>query len=127
MKDGIRKAQSKVVDKSVDNHQSIGHSPVSNEGIPKVSNEALHRQPIGHSTVSYNSGEHIRESIYKESLKRFNTVIGNFEIDKLIADGLTVEQITDSLDTLLPLYQAEGIEPTSAVLATGIRQLQADA
>jgi hypothetical protein len=45
----------------------------------------------------------------------------------LIEDGLTVEQITASLDTLLPLYAAEGIEPTSAVLATGIRQLQADA
>jgi DNA-binding transcriptional ArsR family regulator len=130
MKDGIRKAQSKnsrTVDKSVDNHQSIGHSPVSNESSPEVSNEALHRQPIGHSTVSYNSGEHIRESIYKESLKRFNTVIGNFEIDELIAHGLTAEQIADSLDTLLPLYRAEGIEPTSAVLATGIRQLQADA
>jgi hypothetical protein len=100
---------------------------VSNESSPEVSNEALHRQPIGHSPVSHNSEEHIREGIYKESLKRFNTVIGNFEIDELIADGLTVEQITDSLDTLLPLYQAEGIEPTSAVLATGIRQLQADA
>jgi DNA-binding transcriptional ArsR family regulator len=127
MKDGIRKAQSKTVDKSVDNHQSIGHSPVSNESSPEVSNEALHRQPIGHSPVSHNSGEHIREVVYKDYLKRFNTVIGNFEIDKLIADGLTVEQIAGSLDTLLPLYAAEGIEPTSAVLATGIRQLQADA
>ena len=130
MKQAIQKAQSKQskpVDKSVDNHQSIGHSPVSNESVSKVSNEALHRQPTGHSTVSYNSGEHIRESLNIDSLKRFNTVLGNSEVDELIAHGLTAEQIADSLDTLLPLYRAEGIEPTGAVLVEGIRQLQADA
>ena len=130
MKEAIQKAQSKKskpVDKPVDNHQSIGHSPVSNESSPEVSNEALHRQPIGHSSVSYNAEEHIRESINRDSFKRFNSVLSNFEVDELIAHGLTAEQIADSLDTLLPLYRAEGIEPTSSVLADGIRQLQADA
>ena len=130
MKEAIQKAQSKrskPVDKPVDNHQSIGHSPVSYESIQEVSNEALHRQPVGHSSVSYNSEEHIRESINKDSFKDLKTVLGNSEIEELIAQGLSVEQIADSLDTLLPLYAAEGITPTSAVLATGIRQLQADA
>ena len=54
-------------------------------------------------------------------------VLHNQEVDELIAGGLTVEQIADSLDTLLPLYQAEGIKPSSRVLMAGIRQLQADA
>lgn len=130
MKQAIQKAQSKrpkPVDKPVDNHQSIGHSPVSYESFPEAQKDALHRQPIGHSTVSYNSEEHIRESIKEDSFKELKTVLHNSEVDELIAGGLTVEQIADSLDTLLPLYAAEGIEPSSAILAEGIRQLQADA
>lgn len=130
MKQAIQKAQSKrlkPVDKPVDNHQSIGHSPVSYESSPEAQKDALHRQPIGHSTVSYNSEEHIRESIKEDSFKDLKTVLGNCEIDKLISQGLSAEQIADSLDTLLPLYAAEGIEPSSAILAEGIRQLQADA
>lgn len=130
MKQAIQKAQSKrlkPVDKPVDNHQSIGHSPVSYESFPEAQKDALHRQPIGHSTVSYNSEEHIRESIKEDSFKDLKTVLGNCEIDKLISQGLSAEQIADSLDTLLPLYAAEGIEPSSAILAEGIRQLQADA
>lgn len=130
MKEAIQKAQSKrskPVDKPVDNHHPIGHQPVSYEGSPEPQKEPLHRQPVGHSTVSYNSGEHIRESIKRDSFKDLKTVLGNSEIDELIANGLTVEQIADSLDTLLPLYAAEGIKPTGAVLAEGIRQLQADA
>lgn len=130
MKQAIQKAQSKrskPVDKPVDNHQSIGHSPVSYESSSEAQKDALHRQPIGHSTVSYNSEEHIRESIKEDSFKELKTVLGNCEIDKLISQGLSAEQIADSLQTLLPLYRAEGIEPTRAVLAEGIRQLQADA
>ncbi|CAB4141438.1 HTH_ARSR domain containing protein [uncultured Caudovirales phage] len=69
----------------------------------------------------------IKESIYKDSFKDLKTVLHNSEVDELIAHGLTIEQIADSLDTLLPLYAAEGIKPTSAVLVEGIRQLQADA
>ena len=130
MKEAIQKAQSKgsrSVDKPVDQKAPIGNRTVSNESIQEVSNEALHRQPIGHSTVSHNSGEHIRESLNKDSFKDLKTVLGNSEVEELIAHGLTIEQISDSLDTLLPLYAAEGITPTSAVLVDGIRQLQADA
>jgi hypothetical protein len=54
-------------------------------------------------------------------------VLHNQHVDELIAGGLTIACIQDALDTLLPLYQAEGIAPTSAVLMAGIRQLQADA
>lgn len=130
MKEEIAKAKakrSKPVDKPVDNHQSIGNSTVSYESYSEAQKEALHRQPTGHSPVSYNSGEHIRESIKEDSFKELKTVLGNCEIDELISQGLSAEQIADSLQTLLPLYRAEGIEPSSAILAEGIRQLQADA
>jgi DNA-binding transcriptional regulator YhcF (GntR family) len=128
MKDGIRKAQSKQpkpVDKTVDKQPLIHNSQV-------VIEEPLHSQPNHNLEVVENTKNSIyKEVVYKDSLKEFNTgywtVLNNSEFEKLIEDGLTVEQITASLDTLLPLYAAEGIEPTSAVLATGIRQLQADA
>lgn len=123
-----RSKQSKAVDKPVDNHQSIGHPPVSNESISEVSNEGLHRQPIGQPTVSLNALKNsIKESSYKDSLKRFNTVLGHSEIQELIERGLTEDQIADSLGILMPLYRAEGIEPTAAILIVGITQLQADA
>lgn len=131
MKQAITKAQSQrsnPVDRPVNRKVSIGNRTVSNESIPEVSDEALHRQPIGHSTVSYNSVEHIRETINKDSFKEeLNRVLGNREVESLIEHGLNIEQIADNLDTLLPLYRAEGIEPTSAVLAAGILQLAADA
>lgn len=123
-----RAKQSKAVDKTVDNQQSIGHPTVSNEAVSKVSYEGLHRQSIGHCAVSRNSEELSKDSIkvtvFKESLK--DRVIGHQEIEMLIENGLTIEQIAENLDILLPLYRAEGIEPSSSVLAIGIRQLWLD-
>ena len=54
-------------------------------------------------------------------------VLNNREVEELTREGITTKQIADSLDTLLPLYAAEGIKPSSAILIAGIRQLQADA
>ena len=137
VKEAMQKAQSKrskPVDKPVDQGALIGNRTVSNESSPEVSNEGLHRQPTGHSPVSYNSREHIVDKELKVNIKQvvkeLNTVLGNLEVqdfDLLIDSGMKPEQIADSLDTLLPLYRAEGIEPTSSVLVEGIRQLQADA
>ena len=56
-----------------------------------------------------------------------NRVLRNQEVEELIAGGISVERISEHLDTLLPLYAAEGIKPSSATLMAGIRQLQADA
>ena len=39
---------------------------------------------------------------------------------------MTAEQIKDSLDTLLPIYQAEGLTPTSQLLADSILQMHRD-
>lgn len=80
-----------------------------------------------HGTTSRGCTELREQSIKRDSFKDLKTVLHNSEVEELIAHGLTVEQIADSLDTLLPLYAAEGITPSSAVLAEGIRQLQADA
>ena len=129
MKEEIAKTQSKrrkAVDKQVDNSATIGHSSVSN-------GEALHRQPIGHSGVSYNTEEHIREeSIGIGKHKAFNkpNVLSNLDVsdfDFLIDSGLKPEQVEDCANTLLPLFAAEGLNPSSRVLADSILQLHRDA
>jgi len=127
MKEAIKKAQSKGT-KPVDNHAHIGHAAVSNEDM-------LHRQPIGHSGVSQNTEEHmLRQHVISkhETSKHLKEednmlVLRNQEVEQLVSDGITTEQIASCLDTLLPLYKAEGITPSSATLMAGIRQLQADA
>jgi hypothetical protein len=142
MKQAIQKAQSKQ-SKPVDNHAHIGHPTVSNESAPEVSNEGLHRQSIGHSGVSQNTEntDTSRQVVCNQVVKEVNlnnqnssnlnsdliVVLRNLEVEELVREGITTQQIEDSLDTLLPLYAAEGIKPSSAVLMAGIRQLQADA
>jgi YesN/AraC family two-component response regulator len=142
MKAAIQKAQSKQ-SKPVDNHAHIGHSTVSNESTPEVSNEGLHRQSIGHSGVSQNTEntDTSRQVVSNQVVKEVNlnnqnssnlnsdliVVLSNREVEELVREGITTQQVADSLDTLLPLYAAEGIKPSSAVLMAGIRQLQADA
>jgi len=71
-------------------------------------------------------GEHSYKELVINKVN-LNTVLNNFEVESLIQEGIEVEAIEQSLETLLPLYQSEGITPTSATLMAGIRQLQADA
>jgi len=96
---------------------------------PQAVDNSVHAQPFGVSGTTYRGctehKEHsIREDVYKDSLLRI--VMHNSDIDLLIEGGLTIEQVAENLDILLPLYRAEGIEPSSSVLAIGIRQLQVD-
>ncbi len=135
MKQAIQKAQSKhikPVDKPVDNYQpkgshkqppEVAYAEVANEhsqcNLEPFSTQPPEVAPTGKERIKRVS----KEDLYKRSLG----CLCNLEVDALMSSGLTVEQIADSLDTLLPLYAAEGITPTSAVLAAGIRQLQADA
>ena len=132
VKEAMQKTQakrSKTVDKPVDNRPHIGHPPVSNGTVPEVSNESLHRQPIGHSPVSLNSEELYRESIkgksYKDSLK--NTVMGNEQIEMLIDNGMTVDQVREAELLIAPLFAAEGLTPSSAVMSQAILQMHRDA
>ncbi len=139
MKAAIQKAQSKqskTVDNPVDK-QSHNHNP------QVVNAEALHLQPNHNLQVVDNAEEHTtsRQVVCNQVVKEVNlnnqnssnlltgsqTVLDNREVEELLADGISAQQITDSLETLLPLYQAEGIKPSASVLMAGIRQLQADA
>lgn len=131
MKEEIAKTQAKrsrTVSKPVDNSQSIGHPTVSNESVPKVSNEGLHRQPIGHSTMSPNTGNTVSIRSLKEDLsKRFNTVLGNREVNELIEAGMTDQQVREAEADLLPLFTAEGITPTASAMSQAILQMHKDA
>ena len=135
MKEEIQQTKakrSKSVEKTVDNHVSIGNRTVSNESIPEVSNEGLHRQPIGHSGVSYNSEElYIRESIGigLDKVNNKSNVLRHLEVsdfDFLIDSKMKPKQIEEALATLLPLFAAEGLNPTSKVLTDSILQLHRD-
>lgn len=136
MKDEIAKTKAKrstPVDKQVDNSSPIGNPPVSNEASPEVSNGAIHRQPTGNSTVSHNTREHIREESkgIEVKAKSINqSVLGQLDVsdfDFLIEAKMTPEQIEQHASFLLPLFQAEGLTPSSRVLADSILQLHRDA
>jgi DNA-binding transcriptional ArsR family regulator len=135
VKEAMQKAQSKrskPVDKPVDQGAHIGNRTVSNESSSEVSNESLHRQPIGHSSVSYNSEELYREEsigIGKDKVINKPNVLGNLDVsdfDFLIDSKMTPEQIEEYASTLLPLFAAEGLTPSSKVLADSILQMRRD-
>lgn len=117
--------RSKGVDNHVDNTTTIHNPQVVNE-------EVLHSQPNHNLEVVYNpknTGIDIDKDKVNKGLDKVfihKVVLHNHEIETLIADGITESQIEDSLATLLPLYRAEGIEPSHEVLIAGIKQLVAD-
>lgn len=135
MKAAIKKAQS-TGQQPVDNH-AHNHNP------QVVNVDKLHSQPNHNLQVVDNAEEHntSRQVVSNQVVKEVNlnnqnssnlnsdlsVVLSNQEVEQLIAEGVSTVRIADCLDTLLPLYAAEGITPSSAVLMAGIRQLQADA
>ena len=130
MKEEIQQTKakrSKSVDKPVDNQPTIHNSQVVNA-------EAVHSQPNHNPEVVQNTREHIVDKelkvIDKQVTNKLNTVLNNLEVsdfDLLIDSGLKPEQVEDALATLLPLFAAEGLKPSSRVLADSIRQLHRDA
>ena len=134
MKEDIQKAKSKrssgttkPVDINVDNHASIGH--------PTVSNEEAH---IGHSGVSPNTEDIYKDKPNKVKPKKelnkdlnkednLRLVLGHDGLHQLIDAGLTEQEIADGLDTLLPIYQAEGLTPKEQHLVDGLMQMHRDA
>lgn len=130
MKDEIQKAkakQSKAVNKSVDKSESIGHPPVSNAEAP-IGHSSV--SSIGHPSVSLNTGiEHI-ESIKvikdKNSFNNLKTVMGNQEVKELLDSGMTVEQVREAEELIAPMFAAEGISPSSSVMAQAILQMHRD-
>jgi biotin operon repressor len=127
VKEAMQKAQSKrpkPVNKSVDKGTHIHNPQVVNE-------EALHSQPNHNLEVVLNSEElykvSLKESIYKDSLKSIRTVLNNQEIEKLIDNGMTVEQVREAEELIAPLFAAEGLTPSSTVMSQAILQMHRDA
>lgn len=121
MKAAIKKAQSKG-QQPVDNH-------VHNHNPEVVNVDQLHSQPNHNPQVVDNAEEHKKTTCNVVNLKEEDNMsaMHNQDVAQLVSDGMSAQQIRDCLDTLLPLYAAEGITPSSATLMAGIRQLQADA
>lgn len=126
VKEAMQKAQAKRSHKQP--------TEVANEDITQVANEAVdnhaHRQPDRQpSEVAQTQKEHSNRqpiSNLNESYLKVKSCLGNFEVEELKGQGLTDAQIADALDVLLPAYQAEGLTPTSRVLADSILQLSRD-
>jgi predicted transcriptional regulator len=129
-----RAKRSSPVNKDVDKSSTLTTSEVVHE-------EPLHSQPQGSPlTTSLTTSEVVgtpKEHIVKESIgigldkvNKLNTSLNNLEVsdfDSLIDGGMKPEEVEDALATLLPLFAAEGLKPTSAVLTDSILQLHRDA
>jgi predicted ArsR family transcriptional regulator len=131
MKEDIQKAKQKGspgTTKPVDNHVDK-HAHIHNPQV--VHGEGLHSQPNHNLEVVDNTGEHIRENIYKvntlNTIRDHRLVLHNQTIKQLLDFGLTDQDIDDGLTTLLAIYRAEGITPKEQHLVEGLMQMHRDA
>ncbi len=107
-------------------------SSTTSEVVHETPVDKPHSQPLIHNQsttpeVVQNTENTRYRGIKEDSLKRFNTVLNNQQIEQLREAGLTDQAITDGLATLTAAYQAEGITPTSSALTQGVLQLHQDA
>lgn len=126
-KEAMQKAQSKrskPVEKTVNNQPSFTTTEVVNENN-------LHSQPkTPPFTTSFTTSEVVPTP--KEHIKNISKVISSLhnlnvsDFDFLIEKQMTPEQIEACANTLLPLFAAEGLAPSSAVLTDSILQLHKD-
>lgn len=137
VKEAMQKAQSKrtkAVDNKVDNSPPFTTPEVVHE-------EPLHSQPESAPfTTSFTTSEVVRtpeEHIEridikvkgKDKVKDKHSVLHNLDVadfDFLIDSKMTPEQIEEYASTLLPLFAAEGLNPSSKVLADSILQMRRD-
>lgn len=88
-----------------------------------------HRQPL---EVARTQEEHSRDKVIEVielKIKDKPNVLRNLEVehyDFLIESRMTPEQIADCLEHLLPLFHAEGLNPSSRILTDSILQLHRD-
>ena len=103
----------------------------SKQAQPVPVDNSVQIQPKGvYGTTSEGCIEHMNKTTCEEVYLKEEadmSVLHNQDVAQLVSDGMSAQQVRDALDTLLPLYAAEGIKPSSAILMAGIRQLQADA
>jgi hypothetical protein len=67
------------------------------------------------------------DKVKDKNINKLNIVLNNQELFELIETGLTESEIAEDLDILLPLFQAEGLSPSSRVLADSILQMHRNA
>lgn len=140
VKEAMAKAKAKrqqPVEKPVDQMPPMDTPQCPIDRQPTVSNAAS----IGHSSVSSEDTlefpitrqEHIREESkdkVEHKVKDKPSVLRQLDVsdfDFLIEAKMTPEQIEQHASFLLPLFQAEGLTPSSRVLADSILQLHRDA
>ena len=130
MKEDIQKAQSK---RSHRQPNTVANEPVDNS-VKQESHRQLHRQPDRQpNEVATNTGEHsIKDSIKvisKDSSNKYLDSYGQLEKEdsERLLTCMTHEQVREGLETLVPLFKAEGLTPSSKVLADSILQYHRDA
>ena len=136
VKEAMAKAKAKR-QKAVDNLSTdSAHrqpSEVANQNAHIGNQESLHRQPHWQPPeVARTQEEHSRDKVIEVielKIKDKPNVLRNLEVqdfDFLIESRMTPEQIAECLEHLLPLFQAEGLNPSSRTLADSILQLHRD-
>ena len=126
----IKEANRKALAKRT--REQANHNPqVVNEEGPQVVNAPVdnssHSQPNHNLQVVQNTERTPIDKVKDKNINKLNIVLNNQELFELIETGLTESEIAEDLDILLPLFQAEGISPSSRVLADSILQLHRDA
>ena len=126
----IKEANRKALAKRT--REQANHNPqVVNEEGPQVVNAPVdnssHSQPNHNLQVVQNTERTPIDKVKDKNINKLNIVLNNQELFELIETGLTEVEIAEDLDILLPLFQAEGISPSSRVLADSILQLHRDA
>lgn len=108
---------------------TVANEPVDNS-LKTQSHRQPHRQP---NEVAPNTGEHSNKDsikvINKEEVNKYLESYAQLEVvdvERLLA-CMTGAQVREGLDTLLPLFAAEGLNPVSHVLADAILQMHRDA
>ena len=137
VKEAMAKSKAKrstSVEKTV-NNLSI-HNPqvvqLKDQSEPSIHNPEVvpnHNPGVVLNTDIEHREEYIKSKGKDKVINKPN-VLHNLEVsdfDSLIDNKMTPEQIEDALATLLPLFAAEGLTPTSAVLTDSILQLSRDA
>ena len=105
---------------------------VVQQAQPQTVDNSVHAQPKeGETTTSRGCTEHMNkgytDDVKDKNINKLNIVLNNQELFELIETGLTEAEIAEDLDILLPLFQAEGLSPSSRVLADSILQMHRDA
>jgi len=126
----IKEANRKALAKRT--REQANHNPqVVNEEGPQVVNAPVdnssHSQPNHNLQVVQNTERTPIDKVKDKNINKLNIVLNNQELFELIETGLTEVEIAEDLDILLPLFQAEGISPSSRVLADSILQMHRNA